>query len=212
MENSEQTKNLRRIPVGEYLKLKKESFLLYCYLQQISYFDKVLDSHSKHRYIYLNSINYSQMKRKTGIKEYRTLYKKLESLERSGFIEKKTTTKGDEVYILPCVGDYYTLIYFKIEYMKSIMKMCDEKLLRVMLFHKSYSKSMKDRKGIKTYKVTREYIAECIGLKPYPVNLQIITDCNNCLAGFKVLKIDKRWEKSENGSGTVERNYYTFLQ
>lgn len=207
-----QQKDLRRIPVGEYLKLKKESFLLYCYLQQISYFDQILDGDSGHRYLYINSLNYSEMKRKTGIKEYRTLYKKLDSLEKSGFIEKKTTTKGEEVYILPCVGDYYILIDFKIEYMKSIMKLCDEKLLRVMLFHKSYSKAIKTKTGSNTYKVTREYIAECIGLKPYPTNLQIITDCNNCLAGFQVLKIQKRWEKSDKTNSTVERNYYTFLQ
>ena len=212
MKNIQNIKNLRRIPVGEYLKLKKESFLLYCYLQQISYFDQILDSDTGHRYIYVDSLNYSEIKRKTGIKEYRTLYKKINSLQSSGFIELKTTKEGKQVYILPCVGDYYTLIDFKIEYMKSIMKMCDENLLRVMLFHKSYSKFLKDRKGICTYKVNREYIAQCIGLKPYPINLQIITDCNNCLAGFKVIKIEKRWEKSEKTGNTVERNYYTFLQ
>lgn len=200
--NIEQQDDLRYVPVGEFLKLKKDSFLLYCVLQQDSY----RSPHERHRFFYQEDVNYAYLRRKTGIKKYETIVRKFNQLLIDGFIVKKTNQDGKVFYILPCVSDYYVLINFKIQEIKAIMKLCDENLLRVYLFHKSYSLSYPN----KEYCVTRDYICRCIGLSDKAnKNLQLITDCHDALCGFGILRIVKKWQQ-KNGH-KVCNNYYKYI-
>lgn len=200
-ENVEAQDNLRYVPVGEFLKLKKDSFLLYCVLQQDSY----RNPYEQHRFFYQEDINYAYLRRKTGIKDLRTIKNKFEQLLVDGFIVKKVGKDEKVFYVLPCVSDYYVLVNFKIREIKAIMKLCDENLLRVYLFHKSYSLSYKNRE----YRVTRDYICRCIGLSDKSSNnLRLVTDCHDALCGFGILKITKKWEQ-ENGK-RICRNFYKY--
>lgn len=193
--------NLRYVPVGEFLKLKKDSFLLYCVLQQDSY----RNPHEKHRFFYEEDINYAYLRRKTGIRDLRTIKNKFNQLQVDKFIVKKIGQDGKVFYILPCVSDYYVLVNFKIREIKAIMKLCDENLLRVYLFHKSYSLSYPN----KEYRVTRDYICRCIGLSDKcSNNLHLITDCHDALCGFGILKVFKKWE--EQDGHRVCCNYYKY--
>ena len=203
VEEDESNEGLRRIPVGEFLKLKKDSFLLYMALQQMSY----REQGEKERYVLEKSLNFSALRRITGIKHGTTMKQKFEQLQIDGFV-RKGEQYGEVCYFLPLVSDYYVLIDMKIREIKAILDLCDESLVRVMLFHKSYSETMK-RKGQKEYSVTLEYIADCIGLSSKSRNnIEKIIKCNDALSGFKMLNIEKRWEMKDGS--TQVRNYYTF--
>lgn len=204
-EEQDKDQGMRRVPVGEFLKLKKDSFLLYCALQKISF----REEGDKERYIKEIDLNFAQLKSLSGIKDYRTMKNKLKQLEIDGFINQEINNSGEIIYKLPLVGDFYVLLDLEMRHIKAILELCDESLLRVMLFHKSYAETMK-RKGHKgAYTVTLPYIADCIGLSSKSrANIEKIIKCNNALEGFGTIKIEKRWEKKEGS--TVERNYYTF--
>lgn len=203
VEEDESNEGLRRIPVGEFLKLKKDSFLLYMALQQMSY----REQGEKERYVLEKSLNFSALRRITGIKHGATMKQKFEQLQIDGFITKTVDNQGVTRYILPLVSDYYVLIDMKIRCIKAVMELCDENLVRVMLFHKSYSESMK-RKGQKEYSVTRKVICEAIGLSSKASkNLDIITKCNDALEGLGTINTRRAWEMKDGS--TQERIYFS---
>ena len=191
----------RRVPIGDYLKLKKNSLLLYIYLQKMSKWNQS----EIHRYIKLKELDKPKIAKdlKMGLT---SIYRKLDSLEKLGlvFYLDKTNKKGEiEKYlILPQVGDYYTLVDVKLSFVKAILRQCNETLLRVFLFHKSNGMYGDE------YYPTLEYIAKCIGASP--THLQKIIDCNSILEGFEVIRIRKEYYKGENG--LTQKNYYTYLK
>lgn len=190
----------RRVPVGEYLKLKKNSLLLYIYLQKIS----TWNDGEKHRYIRECELNKTKMAKELKMTT-RSVYDKLKRMEEIGLITywyKKNGNKEDKYIILPQVGDYYTLVDVSLKFVKSILRRCDECLLRVFLFHKSYGRNGQE------YYPTLQYIAESVGYSP--TNLQRIIDCNNILEGFEIIKIRKEYVRVDGV--TVEKNYYTYLK
>lgn len=197
-------KGERRFPMGEFLKLKKQSFLLYAELQQISKWTEGED----HRYLKYYEINKTKMSKKLGMSK-NTLDSKLKLLEESGMITIEEM--NDIKYILlPNVGDYYVLVDLNIRFMKALLDEKNELLLRVMLFHKSYSEYVKRSKNESSYQVTLDYIADCVGWSK--THLQNIINMNTILEGFDVIKIDKSYEKSMKTGKVIERNVYTYLK
>lgn len=195
----------RRIPMGEFLKLKKQSFLLYAELQQISYWNDQED----HRYLRYYELDKTNTAKKLGMSRP-TLDSKLKLLEECNMINITTSSDDTKYIILPNIGDYYVLVDFSIKFMKALMAEKNELLLRVMLFHKSYSEYIKRSSGDKTYSVTLDYIADCVGWSK--THLQNIINTNSILEGFDVIKIEKSYEKSMKNGKLIERNVYTYLR
>lgn len=199
-EETNKNEGLRRIPVGDLLsqKITGASFLIYAHLQQISNWKKGQD----YRYIYEKDLDMKEIKKKTGIKDNRTLNTKLKKLEQCGMIVR-VEEKGEQVIQLPCVGDYYVLLDLQLEDMKAILKHCSEMLFRVFLFHKSYSRTL----GKKEYSVTRDYIARCIGSSQKNEEcLQEIIECCRVLRGFELLQFEKR--AVQNSKGALVTKYF----
>lgn len=197
----------RRVPVGEFLKLKKVSFLLYVTLQHMSSWDGI----DEHRYIPMYKIKKRKLAKQLDISRT-TLDAKFNELEKYGMINYYTTKDGAEYIKLPKVGDYYVIINWKLKFYEAIMRLCDETLLRVLLFHYSYNITTNGKKPLsqrKPYTVTLDYIAESIGASK--TNLQKIIDCNEVLSGLEVIRIDKE-TKIDTQTGAIKTiNIYTYL-
>ena len=199
------------MPTGEFLKLEKGCLLIYAYLQMISYRGEgygLDDIGEQHRYLRVCDFNKADCFRTTRISRP-TIDKKLEILEQSKLIRKQTYNE-QEYYILD-VQDYYTLIDFKMSFMKAILKRCDDVLLRMFLWHKSYHEWLKRcRPGQTKYYVSKTKICENLGIPSNPVNLQRIKDANDILVGFEVISIEKHYVK--DGNNTIQQNWYTYLK
>lgn len=191
----------RRVPVGEYLKLKKNSLLLYIYLQKISKWNQ----QEIHRYIKESELDKTKISKNLRM-SLASVYRKLDNLEKIGlifYIEKENKKGKKEKYlVLPQVGDYYTLVDVNLKFVKSVLALCDEVLLRVFLFHKTMGANGEE------YYPSLEYIAKSIGYSP--THLQKIIDANNVLEGFEIIKIRKETYRSEQG--ITQKNYYTYLK
>lgn len=202
-EQALKTNGLRRVPVGNFLKLKKISFILYVYLQQISYWDK--DSNEEHRYIPFTKINKTKITKELSMGR-KTLNDNLQYLIDVGLLNIETAKDGCKYYILPNVGDYYVLCDFTIQGLKTLFMHLSEPLLRVFLFHKSYSIYAR-KNNMKEYSVPITKILECIGYSQN--NKKLVIDCNMALQEVGVLDIRKESYFDDDGN-VFNRNYYTY--
>lgn len=193
----EKSNNIRRIPVGEFLKLRKISFLVYMYLQQISYWNS--EQQEDHRYIPVESCNKSKTARETGLSRP-TVIKVMDELLKEGLVEYKKVN-DNYYYILPNIGDYYVLCGFTIGQLRAMFNHLSEPLIRVILFHKSFAIYAK-RKGEEEYHVPISYILESIGYSTK--SKQVVIECNEVLEGMGVLNIRKVQKFDDEGSA-----YYT---
>lgn len=192
-------KGLRRVPVGDYLKLKKSSLLLYIYLQQISQWTEG----ESHRYILKDDLNIAEVQRATGLSRP-TITAKLKVLAEVGMINywtKTSSTYGNTDYILlPKVGDYYVLVDTSLRFVRGILELCDEVLLRIYLFHKSKSRANKK------YSYTLTQISEEIGFCKN--NESRISKANDILEGFDIIKQRKKYIKTKYGGVFVYEYIY----
>lgn len=201
----------RHMPTGDFLKLEKGCLLIYAYFQLKSYrgdgygLDEVGE---KHRYLRVEDLNKKDCYRTTRVSRT-TIDKKIEILEQTGLIRRQTYN-GKEYYMLD-VQDYYTLVDFKMSFMKAILRRCDDVLLRMFLWHKSYHEWLKRTKpGTKQYYVSKDKICENLGIPVNPYNLERIKDANDILVGFEVISIEKKYIKK--GHNTQQQNWYTYLK
>lgn len=198
----------RRVPVGEFLKLKKVSFLLYITLQHESSWSPT----EEHRYVDTSKIKKERLAKQLQISRP-TLNTYFKELESNGLIEYYTSKDGLKYIILPKVGDYYVIINWKLSFYRAILRRCDETLLRVLLFHHSYNTSVNGRKPPsqrKSYTITLEYIARCIGASEN--HLQNIIDCNKILEGLDIIRINKDMVINPKDGSVKTINYYTYLK
>lgn len=187
----------RRIPIGDYLKLKKSSLLLYIHLQQISKWTKG----EHHRYIFKEEFSVSNASRTTGLSR-NTINAKLKVLNEVGMIKYWSNDSGVEYILLPDIGDYYVLVDTSLKFVRAILELCDEVLLRVYLFHKSHGRTQH------TYSYTLDKIAEEIGYCAN--NRDRISKANAVLEGFNVIKITKKQLITKTGKTYI--NQYTYLK
>lgn len=195
---------LRRIPMGEYLKLKKNAIRVYAILQRMSYWNP--NGNEDHRYIPMWQFTQSYVASELNLTR-NTIGTKLKELKEVGLIKYITNDLGEMYMILPNVGDYYVLVDLEDKDVKDILVNYDSCLLRTYLFHKSFS-VYANKKGDSSYTVTLEYIAETIGFST--TNLGKITDANRELEKRGIITIEKSYKKDRLSLNMIENNTYTF--
>lgn len=194
--------NNRRMPTGEYLKMKKVNYIIYAKLQQIS----LRNPEEQHRYVPVSLINKTQLAKEIKSKP-NTIRLKLQQLEKVGLIKLVKCESGD-YYKLLNDSDYYELIDLDLKFFKLMLKFTSDLVWRVYLVHKGESRRVKERYGKDTYFVTRDEIARRVG---YSVtNLQTITDVNEFLKEINCIEYHSKYIH-ENGS-TKEVNEYKVLK
>lgn len=193
--------NQRRIPTGKYLKMKKKSLLPYVYLQQISSWSQG----DNHRYIETLTLNRAEMCRETGMSN-KGIYNQLKHLEEVGLIKywtKEHEWGATEYILLPEVNEFYVLVNFEEDYTKKLLGLQDELLLKMFLFHKSYS-TMNGR----SYMFTLDYLADGIGYSKS--NLNKIVKANAKLEELGIIRQNKKWVR--DGGTTKSFIEYAYLK
>lgn len=183
------------VPIDKNIMLIKNSLKIYIYLKNMGEFMENGD-----RLLKENSINKTKMAKDLGI-SLRSIYDKLFCLEKSGYIQYNLIN-GSKYISFPNIAERFVILNTSYSYVKNIISLNNESLLRVFLFHKSMGRSGEE------YYPTLQYIAESTGYSP--THLQRIIDCNAILEGFDVIRIRKEYVKV-NGA-TIEKNYYTYLK
>lgn len=193
---------LRRIPVGEFLKLKKNALRVYAELQRLSYWNRS----EEHRYIPMWQISNTEIAKTLNMSRT-TVISKLKELDKAKLIKYIASELDEKYIILPRVGDYYVLVDLQDEVVLDILNNQDSCMFKTYLFHKSFHTYAKS-KGNSNYTVTLEYIAETIGTSP--TNLDKIIRCNKWLSDRCVISITKTYNKDRVTLKVKENNTYTF--
>ena len=193
-------KNLRRIPTGEYLKDKKNAFLLYIKLQQIS----LRNPHETHRYIPYSKLNKKEIAKELKTNQLRLNERLKQLIENNMMLFKETETM--DYYILSDDHDYYVTI--NLEILKILIDCCQEHVVRLYLKHKEYHNTYVKTNKQKNYYIPLETLAEECGLSK--TNVKRITSANRLLEEMGILHIEKDMIKDNGKYKTI--NKYRILK